>query len=80
MYYTSTVSIATVRDQYWFYLYLRIFSEKWTECTIVYLTIMIFLFLLFLDLNIFHNFFSNISNLCSLCILCHNLLVSQRIP
>ena len=63
MYDLSTVNITRVSDQYWFYFYLSDSSKTWTKYTTVYLTIMIFLFLLFLDLNIFHNFFSNISNL-----------------
>ena len=47
---TSTaVNIATVRDH--FYFYLPAFSEKWTKCSIVYITTMIILFLSFYRLE-----------------------------
>ena len=51
MYYLSTVNIATARYQFFYYFYLGYFSEKWTKCTIVYLTTMILLLLLFFRLK-----------------------------
>ena len=64
LYYFSTFKIATVRYQFYFYFYLRYCSEKWTKCTIVYWTTLIFLIFQIFQIKISFIIFSRKFRIC----------------